>query len=466
MYKLNDIALLTYGIIPGRIQGEGIAVKGIFDLPKRIGDIEHSWGDHDSVEPYVAADEIFLAGRDISFQGILIGSKNEIKDFLEAFKNAISAFTSTVPFETPYGTVCVLVTKFNVKNYNGGATIDIQFREPVVGAFCAVNVPGGLFYNQEYSDTATRNNCEDTHFGSEVTLIVPAGQFQSPISQAAANQLAVDWVLENIQDYANINGVCTLKPTVYYNTKHSGSLQKECDPGYEGSTVTYTVEAYKYSSLESQAVADAMAQAELDANLTQEYANSRGTCKLLYYNQELRSQVQKNNCGSSFIPEIVWYTVLAGTYMSSISQQHANSLAQADFNANAQNYANDTGTCIYRPGPLLFDVEYMGDHEIYRIHFVRSFSVAANYVLLFEHSSPSGGSFKIEHREESVRSQKDILAAIHNKIAMTSIAEWDALAGGVMYDNQDHYPEVTPVLNGHLLTMYNPWRLSDIWVSQ
>lgn len=466
MYKLNDIALLTYGIIPGRIQGEGIAVKGIFDLPKRIGDIEHSWGDHDSVEPYVAADEIFLGGRDISFQGILIGSKNEIKDFLEAFKNAISAFTSTVPFETPYGTFCVLVTKFNVKNYNGGATIDIQFREPVVGAFCAVNVPGGMFYNEEYSDTATRNNCEDTHFGSEVTLTVPAGQFQSPISQAAANQLAVDWVLENIQDYANVNGVCTIKPVVYYNTKLSASLQKECDPGYEGSTVTYTVEAYKYSSLESQAVADAMAQAELDANLTQEYANAHGVCKLVYYNSLLRGQVQKQGCPSGYMGEIMDYVIPAGTFSSALSQAHANALAQADFNFNAQNYANMTGGCLFVPNPFKNSPVIVDVRQQSFLSINSSNAPIGNYVLQFKHQN--GATFKISHLNlMTPQPASFVIASILALIDNTTKVQWDALAGGMMYDDISKYPKSAPFeVMFRFITVYQPWTIDKVWLSQ
>jgi hypothetical protein len=43
----------------------------------------------------------------------------------------------------------------------------------------------------------------------------------------------------------------------------------------------------------------------------------------------------------------VTYTVTDSTYSSDISQAYADSLAQADVNANGQSYANLHGTCTY-----------------------------------------------------------------------------------------------------------------------
>lgn len=282
MYKLNNIALSTYGIIPGRIEGEGIAVKGIFDLPKRIGITGKDWDDEDGIEPYVAADEIFLAGRDILFAGLLIGSKLEIENNINLLKAFIKTFNKVVPFETPYGTVCVYVTKITPKIYSGGATLLIEFREPQVGATCSIVVETITYYSAVYSEIAYKNNCNSGYHGSEVTLTATAGQFTSTLSQEAANQLAINWVRENKQTYANVLGTCTVNPTMYFNEKLTGEKQKDnCGSGYAGSIVTYTVAANKYSSLISQADANAKAQAEIDVVLTQAYANANGTCTLL-----------------------------------------------------------------------------------------------------------------------------------------------------------------------------------------
>lgn len=281
MYKLNNILLDTYGIIPGRVKGEGIAVKGIFDLPKRIGITHKDWDDTNGVEPYVDADELFFAGRDIIFAGILIGNRAATKAQIALLKADISLFNAPVPFETPYGTACVKIKKITPKFYNSGATIEIEMREPVVGNVCAGAGEETIYYSEEYSETAIKNNCDTGYFGSEVTLTATAGQFNSTISQQAANLLAINWVRENKQTYANVHGTCTINPPVYYNVELTETLTRNnCGEGYFGSTVTYTVPAYKYSSLVSEADANAKAQAEIDANLTQEYANSVGTCNL------------------------------------------------------------------------------------------------------------------------------------------------------------------------------------------
>lgn len=66
----------------------------------------------------------------------------------------------------------------------------------------------------------------------------------------------------------------------YYNDELSQVFTRDnCEPGYEGTEVTYTVPQYAYSSVYSQEDADAKAQADMDAN-GQNYANSNGTCEI------------------------------------------------------------------------------------------------------------------------------------------------------------------------------------------
>jgi len=279
MYKLNDILLSTYGIIPTRVSGEGIAIKGIFDLPKRHGDTHYSWDESNSVEPYVAAEELFYSGRDILFQGIILGDKATVTTNLNNLKTAINAFNSTVPLETPYGNACVYITDIKVKDYNGGASLLIEFREPVVGASCGINVEDTIYYSEEYLATADKNDCPSGYHGSTVGLTATAGMFTSTISQAAANLLAVNWVLENVQAYANAQGTCIINPPVYYNVQKTAQLQKnDCASGSTGSMVTYVVEAFTYSSEISQEDADAQADADILANFDQAYANANGYC--------------------------------------------------------------------------------------------------------------------------------------------------------------------------------------------
>lgn len=55
----------------------------------------------------------------------------------------------------------------------------------------------------------------------------------------------------------------------------------------------------------------------------------------------------KNNCESGGTPETVKYTVVAGKYISTISQLDADSQAQSDIDNNGQNYANTNGKCTF-----------------------------------------------------------------------------------------------------------------------
>jgi hypothetical protein len=131
-WTLNSVALSVYGITAGQAPGGNIALQGCFDLPERIGDTHHVWDDDSTVEPYVAADEIFFAGRDIKFYGTIIGTNAAVYTYLDAFKAAINAFTTLVTFSTPYGDFSVQVKDIKTKKYNGALSLEITFREPVV----------------------------------------------------------------------------------------------------------------------------------------------------------------------------------------------------------------------------------------------------------------------------------------------------------------------------------------------
>lgn len=72
-----------------------------------------------------------------------------------------------------------------------------------------INVTGITYYNTEQSGSATRNDCPIDYDGDYVTYVVAAGTYSSTISQAAADQLAINDVNTNRQAYANTNGYCT-----------------------------------------------------------------------------------------------------------------------------------------------------------------------------------------------------------------------------------------------------------------
>jgi hypothetical protein len=74
----------------------------------------------------------------------------------------------------------------------------------------------GLYYNTLQSASFTRNNCPQGYIGSTVTYTVQPGTYSSGLSQNAADQLALNDISANGQNYANSNGTCT----------------QGCDPNY------------------------------------------------------------------------------------------------------------------------------------------------------------------------------------------------------------------------------------------
>lgn len=69
--------------------------------------------------------------------------------------------------------------------------------------------PAGTYYSNEQSQAFIRNNCPAGYTGSSVTYTVPPGAYSSTVSLAAANQLALNDIAANGQNYANANGTCT-----------------------------------------------------------------------------------------------------------------------------------------------------------------------------------------------------------------------------------------------------------------
>lgn len=133
--------------------------------------------------------------------------------------------------------------------------------------------------NALLSTNFTRNNCGSGFHGTVVAYVVAANTYFSTISQANANALAASDIATNGQAYANANGTC-IADIVYYNVEKSGLFTKnDCAAGSSGTSVQYTVPAGTYTSLISQADADAQAVAAVAAN-GQAYANTNGHCVL------------------------------------------------------------------------------------------------------------------------------------------------------------------------------------------
>jgi len=131
-HTLNNIALSTYGLTAGHAPASNVSMEGVFDMPKRTGTTFKDWDDSDSVEPWVLADELFFAGRDIVFSGSIQGTVSGMNGYLESFYDAINAAIGLSTLVTPYNSASGYVKSVIPQYMDGGCSVEMTFREPVV----------------------------------------------------------------------------------------------------------------------------------------------------------------------------------------------------------------------------------------------------------------------------------------------------------------------------------------------
>jgi hypothetical protein len=133
VYKLNNINLSEYNLMPSQAPGSHLAIEGFLDFPKRIHKTGHSWGDRNGIEPYVSSGEIFFGGRDIVFYGLVKGNdRDEAHNNLMELYDMLDQVDELVTLECDWGTFQVLVFGEIQVSYLGGGlcTVRIPFREP------------------------------------------------------------------------------------------------------------------------------------------------------------------------------------------------------------------------------------------------------------------------------------------------------------------------------------------------
>lgn len=221
--------------------------------------------------------------------------------------------------------------------------------------------------NAAQSGTYTRNNCQSGATPTSVVYTVGAGTYSSTVSQADADQKAVNDVNANGQNYANNNGQCI---NIFVTIRTNGG-----SPGTFGISVKNTSGTVLYSkTLDGSQLPFSVAVPaqsyiiEMTAMSTTMYAIVNGTEKAvapntttswntgnvvsiqmsetaIYRNVAKSGTFTRNNCGSGYVGGSWTYTVGAGTYTSMISQADADQQAINDVNANGQNQANINGSC-------------------------------------------------------------------------------------------------------------------------
>ena len=213
-----------------------------------------------------------------------------------------------------------------------------------------------LWYNVEKSKVFYKNDCEDGFIGAPYTYTVEAGKYTSDVSQEDADQKALDDIEKNGQEQANLNGECVTDPN-YFVGKASARVQKnDCDAESQtGSFVDLTekdLAGYPdaFVSRESQEAANALAEAAMEEQ-KQDLANKKGTCIDKNQFVGVYSKVfTKDNCEGEGVGSQVTVDqddVTGGPFTSTISQEDANSKAQAAVEAQGQALADAQGTCTW-----------------------------------------------------------------------------------------------------------------------
>ncbi len=187
-----------------------------------------------------------------------------------------------------------------------------------------------------YTVTKTGTFTKQCGTGTNVGTVNFSKTYSSNISQSDAQATADANFNSDGQAYANANGVCS------YSAYRSAIFTKNnCDPGYQGSQVSYS---QTYTSLVSQADADNIATS-LFNNEGQAWANERGTCTYVpptTYSAYRVGNFTRNNCHAYETGTTVTFS---NTYTSTVSQADADAIALANFDIDGQAYANTNGMC-------------------------------------------------------------------------------------------------------------------------
>ena len=202
-------------------------------------------------------------------------------------------------------------------------------------------------YHGKYSKEFTRNNCDETQYGTKVVVdeTMVTGDFRSTVSQEDANNKAKAAVEAQGQDVANVKGKCEKVP-VYTGTYTRTFTRNNCGTGAGG---TYTVndrmvDGYPFTSTVSQEDANSKAKAAVDAQ-GQALANIHALCT---YTGRASLEFTRNNCGECKIGSKVTITqdmVEGHPFQSNDSQTAADAMAMTAVQAQGQALANTKGTC-------------------------------------------------------------------------------------------------------------------------
>ena len=156
LYTFNGINPVSIGAIPAPVDAGELALKGMFDFPKRTGETEYDWGDE--YEALVDADDIELADREVSFRVFIQGSNaSDLASKIEAFKNLCLNSTT---LEVNYGLLLeirlnkgVSITE-NIKHHSAVGLAKFTVTNGILPGFLPSSSGGNGFRFDNYNFVA------------------------------------------------------------------------------------------------------------------------------------------------------------------------------------------------------------------------------------------------------------------------------------------------------------------------
>lgn len=236
-----------------------------------------------------------------------------------------------------------------------------------------------VYGNEERNLWFTKNDCPSGQIGSFQLITVPANTYHSTESQFDANATADVWLIANGQQQANSTGLCLIPfhlvniapetvimlddNSVYLNflateavdtdifidweyTTNGGTtwIPSTGTTMYQGAQWTFSEYLTTLPSGGGAGLMVRVTDVTPEIGVNQKYTFADQDLGTAYDNVETSCIFYKNDCPSNSGTAVV-YTVPAATYSSYISQNHADSVADADIQANGQAYANAHGSC-------------------------------------------------------------------------------------------------------------------------
>jgi hypothetical protein len=190
----------------------------------------------------------------------------------------------------------------NIKNYQGDIDKHFEYH------YTDESITPSVFFSVGMEKMLARS-CTGGNVGSMVTYVVPPGKWTSAVSQAAADQLAMNDITNNAVNFANANSTCALP--VYYSEAISKDFNKICS-GSVINTVNYSIPFGKYTSNVSLSAANLTAKNDLDTN-GQLMADNSMSCPTVYVTFTMRDLTGLGTYQAVFSgPNTLYFNMPAG----------------------------------------------------------------------------------------------------------------------------------------------------------